>query len=233
MSRLLGIIGGLSPYSTILYYKDIVELYKEKTGEYPEILIASVTIQRVCKMVREKRLDDLAEYLSQAAKRLESGGAEGFLIAANTPHVVADRVAGSVGIEFLSILDSVYREIRRLGVKRVGILATKETVEFRLYQDYLEKRGIETVVPSESGLEKIERVVEAIIDGFMSPTQKLALSSVANTLILHGAEALVLACTELPLAFKGIRVRVPVIDSERVHVRDAVEFILGEKIGKT
>lgn len=228
MQRLLGIIGGLSPYSTIVYYKEINERYRKKTGEYPELLLASISVDRVCSLVRSGDLDGLAGYVYSAVSRLERGGAEGFLIAANTPHLVADRISSMAKIRFLNILDSVYRDVERIGARRIGLLATKETVESRLYHDYFERRGVEVIEPSRPGLEIVEKIVESVVNGLIGPDYRLKLASVANSLIARGAQAVVLGCTELPIVFQGVRLPVPVIDSVHSHVRDAVEFMMGE-----
>ncbi len=223
MAKRLGIIGGLSPYSTIIYYKAINEAYKQKTGSYPELVIDSVSISKVCPLVKEGRLNDLAGYLAGSARRLEQAGAELFIIAANTPHIVAEKVASATGMEFIHILDAVYKDIERLGIKRIGLLATSGTVRHRLYQDYLEEKGVEVIVPSGQAQKKLDEIIDRIVDGYMSESMSLIASSIASGLISKGAQALVLGCTELPLVFQRIKTRIPVIDSVRSHVGYIVE----------
>ncbi|MEB3765493.1 MAG: amino acid racemase [Desulfurococcales archaeon] len=226
MPKRLGVIGGLSPYSTIIYYKAINEAYKQRTGSYPELVIDSVSISKVCPLVKEGKLDELAEYLSESARRLERAGADLFMIAANTPHIVASKVASATSMEFVHILDAVYRDIEKLGIKRVGLLATSGTVRHRLYQDYLEEKGLEVIVPSEQAQKKLDEIIDKIVDGYMSESMSLIASSIASGLISKGAQALVLGCTELPLVFQRIRTRIPVIDSVKSHVEYVVEKIM-------
>ncbi len=226
MPKRLGVIGGLSPYSTIIYYKMINEAYKQRTGSYPEIIIDSVSISRVCPLVKEGRLEELEEYLAESARRLERAGADLFIIAANTPHIVASKVASATSMEFIHILDAVHKDIMKLGIRRIGLLATSGTIEHRLYQDYLEEKGIQVIVPSKQAQKKLDEIIDRIVDGYMSESMSLIASSIASGLISRGAQALVLGCTELPLVFQRIRTRIPVIDSVRSHVNYIIEKII-------
>ncbi len=226
MPKRLGIIGGLSPYSTIIYYKMINEAYKQKTGIYPELVVDSVSVSKVCRMVKENNIEELANYLSESAKRLEKAGAEVIILAANTPHIVADRITSATSAEFLHILDAVYNDLQKLDVEKVGLLATAGTVKHRLYQDYLEAKGIEVLVPGETAQKKLDEIIDNIVEGYISESMSLVLSSIVSGLISKGAQAIILGCTELPLVFSKIRIRLPVIDSTKSHVTYTLQKIM-------
>ncbi|MCE4627580.1 MAG: amino acid racemase [Desulfurococcales archaeon] len=224
---MLGIIGGLSPYSTILYYKEIVERYYKARGEHPELVIHSVPIQRVQALVRSGDLEGLGALLSRAARALENHGATHILIAANTPHIVASRVEESLGsARFISILDAVWRKLEPLSPGTVGLLATGATVRYRLYHDYLEPRGVRVVTPPSHMQKALDEMISNVARGMIDTRSRLRLGPVVMSLISQGAEALILGCTELPLLMSGVRISVPVIDSLDAHVSMALGAVL-------
>jgi len=223
----LGIIGGLSPYSTILYYKEIVERYYRERGEHPSLLIRSVPIQRVSSLVRTGDLDGLARLLGDAARSLERAGATSVLIAANTPHIVAPRVSAALErARLISILDAVWRRLEPLSPGRVGLLATGATVRHRLYHDYLEPRGVEVVTPPPPMQRALDEMIRNVAHGMIDTRAKLRLSPIIMSLLSRRVDALILGCTELPLLMRGLGVRVPVVDSLEAHVELALEAVL-------
>ena len=220
----IGLVGGLSPYSTILYYKELVELAKKRYGSYPEIVINSISLERVQHYVRSGDLEGLSRYLGEAAQQLEGAGARVIGIAANTPHIVAPRVSEYLDeAELVSIVEAVAEKIRGLGVDKVGLLATKATINYRLYHNALEPLGVKVVTPLAHEQKIIDEVINNLTRGLIDTRAKLRLSPIITGLVGRGARAIVLGCTELPLVFGGFRIRVPVVDSVRAHVEALLE----------
>ena len=216
----IGIVGGLSPYSTVVYYKLLVERARERMGRDPEIVILSISIDSVRELVRRGDLDALASLLGDAVRRLAAAGASVIGIAANTPHMVfpllEERAPGNVRL--VSIVKAVVDKVALLGVRRVGLLATGPTVESRLYHDALARIGVEVVTPPPRLQERLDEAIRAVSRGLLDERRGLLIGQLAGSLLARGAEALVLGCTELPLLFSGLRVRVPVVDSLEEHV---------------
>ncbi|MCE4625017.1 MAG: amino acid racemase [Desulfurococcales archaeon] len=220
----IGLIGGLSPYSTILYYKEIVELAKKRYGSYLEIVINSVSLEKVQHYVRNGDLEGLSQYLGEAAQQLEEAGAKIIGIAANTPHIVAPRVSKYLReAELISIVDAVAEKIRELGVSKVGLLATRATINYRLYHNALEPLGIKVITPLTFEQKVVDEVIDNLTKGLIDTRAKLRLSPIITGLVGRGARAIVLGCTELPLVFGGFRIKLPVVDSVRVHVEALLE----------
>jgi aspartate racemase len=229
MGKILGMVGGLSPYSTLIYYKEINELYKNQTGTYPEIILYSVNVDKVCKYMSEKDYKQAESYLGNALKALENSGASIGLIAANTPHILYERFLSLLNrMKLVSILESTYNAIQEKGLETVGILATRPTIESRLYHNYLEKRGIKIIEPTEFEQNKLDEIINHLVSGKISDTFALTLSSIGNGLLARGAKGILLACTELSLVFNRIKSRVPIIDSTREHIKAAVNELLKE-----
>jgi len=223
----LGIVGGLSPYSTILYYKFIVEAYRESLGRDPELVIYSLPIQKFASRIRTGDLEGAATLLSHAFRALEASGASLFIIGANTPHAVVDRYRDIVPEGFLDIREAVVRKLVERGFRRVGILATNGTLKYRVYDDWLERAGIEMVVPSPRAQEALMSSIESLAHGDIGAKAKAGLAQALMDLASKRVDAVVYACTELSLIADHVHVRIPVIDSLTAHALRAVEALTG------
>ncbi len=226
--RLLGIVGGLSPYATILYYRSIVEEYRGRRGVDPRLVVYSVPVQEMCSFMSRGDLAGAAGLLSEAFRGLRGAGASAALVAANTPHA-ALRFADTAGLRVLHIVEPVARRLRGLGVRRVGLLATSATLRYRVYHDVLEPLGFEVVAPRRGVQERLDEAITRATRGELGEEDLGFMLDVAQGLVEAGAEAVVLGCTELGLyrdRFRGA-LSVPVVDSLEEHVAAAVEWLLG------
>ncbi|MEB3806992.1 MAG: amino acid racemase [Desulfurococcales archaeon] len=230
MDKIIGVVGGLSPYSTILYYKFLVEAYREKRGRDPRILLYSVPVQEMCSYVKSDNVEGARTLLSNALKALSSLGADPIILAANTPHVFLDDgiIRESIGDgEFIDIREAVLSKIKSLGVKKIGLLATKATVEKRLYHDYLEDHGIEVITPSRLSQERLDALIEKLTTGVIPGSEKLTMATIVSELVGKGAEAILYGCTELSLLIGRVSINKPVIDSLTEHVRYVIDKVTG------
>ena len=147
----VGIVGGLGPESTIDYYRRILEgWWREDPGTAPSIIIDSLDVQRGLRLVESDR-PALVEYLLESLMRLAAAGADFAVMAANTPHVVIDDLVARAPIPLLSIVDACAEEAGRLGLRRLGLLGTRFTMEGAFYPQTFARYGIEVVSPEESG----------------------------------------------------------------------------------
>ncbi len=149
MHKRIGILGGMSPESTVEYYQYITRTYTERYGDYgyPEVLIYSVSFQPYVDWPSEGRWDRVAEGLSAAARHLEAAGADFIVIATNTMHIVVEEVQAAVSVPVLSLLDAVGDAIRSQGFRVAGLLGTCFTMEKVFYADALAEKGIRVLVP--------------------------------------------------------------------------------------
>lgn len=226
---MLGIVGGLSPESTILYYRYVVEEFLERFGgrRYPELMIYSVDYARFSGAVRSGDMGEALDILVRAVKALMRGGAEVVIISANTPHILFDEVVAATGARMIHIADSLAKALRRDGVRKVGLLGTKVTLTKGFYVERLARHGIEAIVPPPEGIEVVDRVIrEELTKGIIREESRAAVEAVARELVRAGAEAIALACTELPLLIKGEIAGVRAYDTAREHVRDAIDALV-------
>jgi aspartate racemase len=223
----IGIIGGMSPESTVEYYQYITRTYVERYGDYgyPEILIYSVSFQPYVDWPEQERWDLVAQGLSEAACRLEAAGADFVLIATNTMHLVVDQVRAAVTVPVLSMLDVVAEAILARRMRTVGLLGTRFTMEKSFYQDALAGRGISVLVPGEAGRAFVNAVIyKELVAGQIRDASRARFVTIIDDLAARGAEGIVLGCTEIPLLVREEDVALPLFDTTVLHAQAALDF---------
>jgi aspartate racemase len=145
MQKVIGIIGGIAPPSTIEYYQKIISGFQEigKTRQYPSILINSIDMTRMLDLVTKKEYEPLIEYLAGEIEKLKNGGAEVAAMASNTPHIVFKELQKRSRIPLISIVDVTVAHAKQLGLKKLGLVGTKSTMESGFYQAGFSREGIE------------------------------------------------------------------------------------------
>ena len=228
-----GIVGGLGPESTIDYYRSIIALYREKVGDgYPPLIINSLDVDRGLRLLGANDLQQLAEYLAGSFRQLAGAGADFGFMAANTPHVVFDEVQRSSPIPLLSIVEATLEEVKRRGLKAVGLLGTRFTMSGRFYPEVFEKHGLRLAVPSaEEQADIHDKYVNQLIKGiFLSETRERLQQIIAALVKRDNLEGVILAGTELPLILKAETIAgVPLLDTTQIHVKAVVEEILSNR----
>ena len=228
--KLVGLIGGLGPESTVDYYKLIIQKYRKRTGDdsYPQMLIDSLDVTKGIAFLNAGQHEALADYLVAAAERLTAAGAEFGAIAANTPHIVFERMAARSRIPFISIVEATCAAVKQQGYSRVGLLGTRFTMQGRFYPEVFERRGIQLSIPTSEEIEWIHSIyIGELLKGIFKDRTRERLVQIANRLIEdQGLQAIALAGTELPLILRGVEFSVPLIDTAIVHVDAIVERIL-------
>jgi aspartate racemase len=211
------------------YYRSIIEVYRERVGDdtYPSLVINSIDLSRLVELVTGNRLGELAEWLRGEVERLARAGADVGLLASNTPHIVFDEVARDSPIPLLSIVEAAAEAAEAVGLRTVGLLGTRYTMQGRFYPDAFARRGMRVLAPGPEDRTYVhERYMdELIVDQFKDATRQ-AFLAVIDRLREAGAEAVLLAGTELPLLLRDSPTAVPALDTTRIHVRRAVAEML-------
>lgn len=226
----LGIIGGLGPESTIDYYKLIVAAYRQKTnGGYPAIVINSIDLNKTRDLVTANALAELTEYLVAEVQKLARAGADFGLIAANTPHIVFDGVRRQTSIPLLSIIEATCEAVQALGMKKVGLLGTRFTMQGRFFPEVFARAGITLAVPTEEEQAYLhEKYLGELVNGvFLPETRERLLQIIRGLKQSEGIEAVILGGTELPLLLRNAPAQdVPLLDTTEIHVKAAVAQML-------
>ena len=220
----IGILGGVSPESTVSYYLRITREYTHRFGDYsyPEILIYSVSFQHFVDWSQSGGWEPMAEEMIELLKRLSDGGAEIGLIAANTLHRVFDEVESESPIPLIHIVDPTADKITDRRMTKVGLLGTKYTMEGRFFVDRLARKGIETLIPDGEKRDEIHRVIyQELTKGQINVRSKEYYVDVINSLVARGAQGIILGCTEIPLLIAEADSPVDLFDTALLHA-DAV-----------
>ena len=222
MHKRIGVLGGMSPESTVEYYLTITRSYTERFGDYayPEIVIYSVSFQPYVDWPNQDRWDLVAQGLCEGARRLEAAGAEVIAIATNTMHLVFDQVQACVGVPMISLLDAVGQAILGRGFRTVGLLGTRFTMEKSFYQDALARQGIAVLVPPAEERQYVNDVIyNDLVAGQIHDEARMGFVEVIEGLCTRGAQGVVLGCTEIPLLVHADDVEVPLFDSTTIHAQ--------------
>ncbi len=226
-----GIIGGISPESTIDYYRSIIAAYRERSpgGGYPSLVIDSIDLNRLVDDFAAGRLADVVEYVATEIERVARAGADFGAIAANTPHVVFDEIQRRSPILLVSIVEATCRAAAARGLRRVGLLGTRYTMQGRFYPDVFERAGIAIVAPAPDAQEIVHTIyLGELVNGVFRPESRARILSVVER--LHAdekVEGVIFGGTELPLILRepehdGI----PFLDTTKIHVEEIVARLL-------
>jgi aspartate racemase len=218
----LGLVGGMSAESTLVYYRRLIELSRERLGgvRCPRIVIVNVEFARYVEWQHAGRWDRVAEGIGSEVTALAAAGCAFAGIAANTMHKVLPDLAPPIPL--LSILDAVADGARARGFRRLGVTGTKFTMEDGFYARGLEERGLEVVTPPADARAEIHRTIyDELTQGRVEAASVARFADVAKGLLEAGADAVLLGCTELPLLAEhpSWPPGLPLLDSTEAHVQ--------------
>ena len=231
--RTIGLIGGMSWESSIEYYRIINETAKEKLGglHSAKNLIITMNFAEIEKLQHEDRWDEAGQILVKCAQDLERGGAGFIVLCTNTMHKLADQIIANVKIPFLHIADATAENIVAAGIKRIGLLGTRFTMEHDFYKGRLiENFGLDVLVPNEADREIIHRVIyDELVQGKVVDASREEYKRIMQTLVAQGAQGIILGCTEIELLVKQNDSSVPLFPTSAIHAIAAVERALKEE----
>ena len=223
----IGLIGGLSPESTIHYYQIICREFNRQHGglNFPEITLESVNLQRLVTLFEKNDWDGVAAILLAALQRLKAAGADFAAILANTPHNAYDRLRDHLPVPVLTIMDATADALHEDGRRNVALLGTKATMEFGFFQRHFASKGIETQVPEAAERQELDRIVwEELSHGKIEQASRQAAREMMRKLQDQGVEAVILGCTELSLLIQEEDTPLPLYDTTRIHAEAILKF---------
>lgn len=234
----IGLIGGMSFESTLEYYRFMNELVKEQCGglNSAKIIMESVNFAEIEKLQTANKWEDLEIIMADIARRLETAGADCIIIGTNTMHKTANAVQDMINIPLINIVDATANEIKKQGIKDVGLLGTKITMEEDFYIGRLKvKHGLNVIVPDPGHRNFVNLVIfKELCQGKINPLSIFQLNSIISGLVVEGAKGIILGCTELPLLIKQkelnkhLRKKIPLFDTTLIHATAAVDFALAD-----
>lgn len=228
--KTIGLIGGMSWESSTEYYRLINTFVKERLGGFhsAKCVMVSVDFAEFEVLLRENGWAELTQLLKAAAQQLERAGADQVVLCTNTMHKAADDIQASIQVPLLHIIDATAEQIKAQGLTTVGLLGTRPTMEEDFYVGRLTQHfGLQVLIPEAAERELIHRVIfDELCLGQVSAASQAHYLAVIERLIEHGAQGIILGCTEIGLLVQAGDCRVPVFDTTRLHAQAAVDFAL-------
>ena len=222
----LGLVGGISWISTMDYYKIINEEINKQLGglQFAECTINSLNFGDI----QAVQWDNSFELLLGACQNLKNSGADVIVLCCNTAHLFAEELQTQIDLPFLHIVTETAKVVNNQGLKKVGLLGTKFTMEMDFYKNKLEESGLEILIPEKQETRNYiqHTLKEELGAGLINLETKINYISIIDELIANGAEGIILGCTELPMILSQKDISVPVFDTTQIHSHAAVRFAL-------
>ena len=228
--KTIGLLGGMSWESSLAYYRSINHLVKERLGglHSAKCLMYSVDFQEIETLQAQGNWDEAGRILGDAAVGLEKGGAEFLLICTNTMHKVAPAIQARIKMPLLHIADPTAKAVLSAGIRKIGLLGTRFTMQEDFYKGKLmDDHGLNVVIPNADDMHTIDRVIfEELCLGQIKAESKEKYLTVIDRLAIAGAEGVILGCTEIGLLVKPQDCTLPLFDTTLIHAAAAVDFAL-------
>jgi aspartate racemase len=229
--KTIGLLGGMSWESSIEYYRLINEATRAELGglHSARSLMYSVDFAEIETLQHAGQWDEAADFMVDAARRVEKGGADFLLICTNTMHRMADAVQAQIDIPLLHIADATAVAIQEEQIERVGLLGTRFTMEEDFYKGRLNRRGLEVLIPPAESRRQVHRIIyEELVVGEIKAQSKANYVAIMDNLRAAGAEGIILGCTEIGLLVGEADAPIPVFDTTQIHAQTAVAYALDQ-----
>lgn len=229
--RLLGIIGGMSTASSLSYYEQINQRINQRLGgnHGASLLIFNLDFEPIAKLQKQGNWEQAGKVLADSAKRLETAGVDGIILATNTMHKVAHAITDVINVPFLHLIELTAQTIAEQGISKVGLLGTSFSMTDGFYQATLANYGINTLIPNETDRQIIHDIIyDELCLNIIKPSSAQQYLEIIAKLKEQGAEAVILGCTEIGLLISQDNSPLPVFDTTLLHIDKAVEWILAQ-----
>ncbi len=230
--KTIGIVGGLSPESTIVYYKGLNGAVQARMGGHhnARIILNSLDFGEFVALKERGDWETQGKLIVAAALSLERAGADVVLLATNTMHRFADDVITALTVPFLHLADATAERIKASRLKRIALLGTAYTMEQDFYKKRLIEYGIEPVVPEAPDRAAIHSIIyDELCHGMVKDDSRRTYQQIITRLIDEGAEGVILGCTEITMLIGPQDVSCPVFDTTQIHIEEAAAFAFNER----
>jgi aspartate racemase len=230
--RKLGLIGGMSWYSTALYYDRINKQVQRRSNNglcSAPLVLENLNFCDLAKANTDQDWDHVADTLILSAKRLEAAGASAILICANSMHKVHDRVAAAVSVPVLHIADAVGAKMKAAGVESAALIGTRNVMAENWYRQRLVKHGVTLMQTEPDDVDELDRIIyDELMLGKVNRTSERTLKTFITECDQQGIKAIVLGCTELSMIVDTKANVLPIYDSTEIHADAGVDWIMGD-----
>ena len=229
--KTIGLIGGMSWESTVVYYQMLNRMARERLGglHSAELILWSFDFAEVEALKAAGDWTAATDRMVEAARNVEKGGAECIVICTNTMHKMAGDVQDAVGIPLIHIADTTAAAIRTTEAAAPLLLATRYTMEQDFYKGRLKDRhGIDVRIPDDADRTIVHDIIyDELCQGVVSPASKRKYLEVVDRARSDGADSIIFGCTEVGLLVAQSDFELPAFDTTELHARAALDFALG------
>ncbi len=231
--RTLGIIGGMSWVATRTYYERINKIVQSRLTKLASapLVIDSLDMTELYGLESNGDWDRAAGILTDSARRLERAGAGAILIGANSMHRVYDQVAAAVQVPVIHIAESVGRAMAARKIDSAALIGTRDVMTGSFYRQRLVSHGVDLTAPDMDTVAMVDGIInKELLLGRVTRDAERALKTIITRKEQDGADAIVLACTELELVVDVDANVLPIFDSTRIHCEAAADWMLDDTL---
>jgi aspartate racemase len=230
--KTIGLIGGMSWESTVPYYRIVNETVRARLGglHSAKLVLYSVDFHEIEFLQHSGDWDEAGRMLAQAARSLQMAGADFLVLCTNTMHKIANFIERAVSIPLFHIADPTAQEIKQAGLKQVGLLGTRFTMEQEFYRGRLrDQHHLDVLIPDDADRGVVHKIIyEELCLGLVRDASRAEYRRIIQRLVDQGAQGVILGCTEISMLVGPSDSPVPLFDTMSIHARKAAEWALGE-----
>lgn len=230
--KMLGLVGGVSPESTAIYYRLLNDAAKVRLGgaHSQAMIISSFDFSDMVDLYSKGDWDGYITAIVAAGVKLKAAGVDGLMICSNTSGMGTKALHAATGLPVIDLIDALAETLKTAGVKQPLLLGTPFTMEGEFYRPALEERhGQETLIPDAEGREIVRQVIfDELVNGIVTDSSRRAYLDVIKRGKEAGADGVILGCTEICMLISQDNVDIPVFDTTAIHAGAASAFAFGE-----
>lgn len=230
--KLLGLIGGVSPESTAIYYRLLNEHARTRAGgtHSARLIVRSFDFHLIDAAYRASDWAGYRRLVVEAGLALKGAGVDALMIGSNTTHLAAEAVKDATGLPLIHLIEALAGALKRAGARSPLLLGTPFVMEGPFYKSDLQSRfGAETLVPDAEDREEVRRIIfDELVRGAVRADSRARLAAMIGKARARGADGVILGCTELSLILSQGDVDLPVFDTTEIHARAASDFAFGD-----
>ncbi len=228
----LGILGGMGPESTLLYYKEIASRFqaRESHGAFPSLTIECVNMYEMLGYCFSGQYEKLTQYLLKGIRNLEASQVDFIILASNTPHIVFDQLQKESNVPLLSILEPTFKAVKSQGLKKVAWLGIRFSMEEPYFRKIFTQNDIEVAIPNAEERAYIDTVISKELEfGIVKEESKANIDHILQRLITEeGIQGVILGCTELPLMYTHSSLPIPTFDTVEYHIQGIIDHMFAK-----
>jgi aspartate racemase len=228
----LGVVGGLGIETSCALVSSINQEIRKRFSFQPQIVMENVSISEEAEkeIVTGNISEEMKQALCRVIKNLNKSDVDYIVLPCNSVHVFFNELQKISNKPILNILELCARRCKELGLKKVGILASQLTINQKLHQRELTKNKVRSVLPSEKTQSKINKAILLILSNEEEQARRLLEEGLSELQDL-GAEAIILGCTDIQLAFNKTKSPALLIDTLEILEEEIINKIAGAMKG--